>query len=372
MHRSPNISKERERLALRVKAPTRGAPLGYAVGDTCLRHFFPAGNMLVVGKGGNLVLQYFPAELQRKRSQIFNPYSTSPTSAVELNAPFYGSSSVFGCERRYLFAPGLRDHGLAFLPMRKCDKQNLPVSVTVPNSNFFLWVTQYVRILQGRRAAMSTGMFGEVFRSNQTNINPTEMASTSTLRGALGVIVTGEAAAKVVIGRMIRNRKARMLQQKQMELAGRGSEKNRRKAANGRSRRGRCVNRRGGGQSNNSIGRHAVKGRAPQTADGGVRSGGFLGEGVFKTVLSSMAKNRLRMGLQEINTNPADVLRSGLVEIEPARYGSTALGCHLIKGWAEQKGGNKRRVSANNNNTNSKILITIETGALWSSGRFLA
>lgn len=84
------------------------------------------------------------------------------------------------------------------------------------------------------------------------------------------------------------------------------------------------------------------RGRAGNSGGGEVREEG--GDGVFKAVLSSMAKDRLRKGLEEIKRNPQDMLRRGFVEIEPTKHGRTALGCHLMKGWAEQKAGSRRRV----------------------------
>lgn len=209
---------------------------------------------------------------------------------------------------------------------------------------------------QGRRAATRAGIFDEVLRSDQTNANPTEMATTGNLRSALGVAATGEAAARVVIGRMIQNRKARMAKTAMSKGGedgssgvtagacahgpirkgvGRGGQTGGRSKAASRDRGGR-------GGSTGALKRKPVKGVSTPT--GGV-SGGLLGEGIFKTVLSSMAKKRLREGLHEIKSTPLDLLRRGFVEVEPAKHGSTALGCHLIKGWEEQKNGNKSRVS---------------------------
>ncbi|CAM9319203.1 unnamed protein product, partial [Ectocarpus sp. 13 AM-2016] len=207
---------------------------------------------------------------------------------------------------------------------------------------------------QGRRAATRAGMFDEVLRSDQTNANPTEMATTGNLRSALGVVMTGETAARVVIARMIRNRKVRMAKTAMSKGgedgscgaaagacaigpiskgAGRGGQTGGRNKAASRERGGR-------GGSAEVLKRKLAKGVS--TSAGGV-SGGLLGEGIFKTVLSSMAKKRLREGLHEIKSNPLDLLRRGFVEVEPAKHGSTALGCHLIKGWEEQKNGNKSR-----------------------------
>ncbi|CAM9788396.1 unnamed protein product, partial [Ectocarpus fasciculatus] len=208
--------------------------------------------------------------------------------------------------------------------------------------------------MQGRRAATRAGMFDEVLRSDQTNANPTEMATTGNLRSALGVVVTGEAAARAVIGRMIRNRKARMAK---MAL-NRGGEDGSRGVAAGACARGpikgearggvvagrsKAASRDRGGKGGlaGALKRKPVKGVSTSSAGGA--SGGLLGEGIFKTVISSMAKKRLREGLHEIKSNPVDLLRRGFVEVEPAKHGSTALGCHLIKGWEEQKNGNKSR-----------------------------
>ncbi|CAM9338673.1 unnamed protein product, partial [Ectocarpus sp. 4 AP-2014] len=207
---------------------------------------------------------------------------------------------------------------------------------------------------QGRRAATRAGMFGEVLRSDQTNANPTEMATTGNLRSALGVVVTGEAAARVVIAQMVRNRKARMAK----PAISKGGEDGSGGAAAGACAHGPISKGAGkGGQaggrskaaSRDRGGRGGSAGaleRKPatriSTSAGGV-SGGLLGEGIFKTVLSSMAKKRLREGLHEIKSNPLDLLRRGFVEVEPAKHGSTALGCHLIKGWEEQKNGKKSR-----------------------------
>ncbi|CAN0037910.1 unnamed protein product [Scytosiphon promiscuus] len=161
---------------------------------------------------------------------------------------------------------------------------------------------------QGRRTATQAGIFDEALRNHQTNINPTEIATTAALRCALGVSMKGEAAARAVIGRMVRQRNRRGL------------------------RRMRSA--------------REARGPVTRSSGGDVGTGGSVGEGMFKTVLSSMAKKRLRTGLLEIKNNPLDVLRFGLVEIEPTKYGSTALGCHLIKGWVEQKAGNKGRALA--------------------------
>ncbi|CAM9868643.1 unnamed protein product, partial [Ectocarpus sp. 6 AP-2014] len=205
---------------------------------------------------------------------------------------------------------------------------------------------------QGRRAATRAGMFDEVLRRDQTNANPTEMASTGNLRSALGVVVTGEAAARLVIGRMIQNRKARMAK---TAVSNGGEDGSRgagacahgpisKRAPRGGVTGGRTMaasrDRGGRGGSAGALKRKPVKGVS--TSAGGA-SGGLLGEGIFKTVLSSMAKKRLREGLQEIKSNPLDLLRRGFVEVEPAKHGSTALGCHLIKGWEEQNNGNKSR-----------------------------
>lgn len=205
-------------------------------------------------------------------------------------------------------------------------------------------------------------MFDEVSRSHQTNINPTEIASTADLRSALGVGVTGEAAARAVIGRMLRKkiraeRRAASLAVDSGKGRGRlgggllsgGKGKGAPGASDGLGSRGKQAGRSrtrgingpfGGGGKGPRAATKSVKGIA-----GSGSGAAFLEEGMFKTVLSSLAKKRLRAGLLEIKANPMDVLRCGFVEIEPARYGSTALGCHLIKGWAEQKAGNKRRVS---------------------------
>lgn len=234
-------------------------------------------------------------------------------------------------------------------------------------------------------------MFDEVTGSHQTNINPTEIASTADLRSALGVGVAGEAAARAVIGRMIKKTTQATRRVERLatdcgkgrgppgggELSGdrgNGSHFPVRSGGGGRGKvapeaegrssrekqadtrrmggniepRGRRGKGRGGGSRGNTTA--AVKGpRATKAVKGIAGSGtgaGFLEEGIFKTALSSLAKKRLRAGLLEIKTNPIDVLRRGFVEIEPARHGSTALGCHLIKGWVAQKAGNKRRVSS--------------------------
>lgn len=240
----------------------------------------------------------------------------------------------------------------------------LPPTLLVRETDVFVLIHKLKRLYntcqrwpnQGRRAATRAGIFDEVLRSDQTNANPTEMATTGNLRTALGVVVTGEAAARVVIGRMIRNRKARMAR----TALSRGAEDVSRGIAAGACAhdpiskgaarggltggRSKAASRgRGGrGGSAGALKRKPVKGVS--TSAGGV-SGGLLGEGIFKTVLSSMAKKRLREGLHEIKSNPLDLLRRGFVELEPAKHGSTALGCHLIKGWEEQKNGNKSRVS---------------------------
>eukprot|EP00752_Nemacystus_decipiens_P017735 g15902.t1 len=226
---------------------------------------------------------------------------------------------------------------------------------------------------QGRRAATRAGMFDEVTRSHQTNTNPTEIASTADLRSALGVGMTGEAAARAVIGRMMKKRiqakrKAARLAADSRACHGRpgggGFSGGRRKVvprADGlsvgdkqadRSRTrgnnepfGGRQTRRGKGPGGNRMVASA-RPRANKSIKGIAGSGTKAAsseEGMFKAVLSSLAKKRLRAGLLEIKTNPTDVLRCGFVEIEPARYGSTALGCHLMKGWAEQKAGNMRR-----------------------------
>eukprot|EP00903_Cladosiphon_okamuranus_P017020 g15687.t1 len=234
---------------------------------------------------------------------------------------------------------------------------------------------------QGRRAATRAGMFDEVTRSHQTNTNPTEMASTADLRSALGVGVTGEDAARRVIGRMMKKRKQAKRRAARLasdsgkgrgcpageemscgrgdasRFAGRGRGVvapgaeglgSRGKKAGGRTG-GNIEGKGGDGRAGGSRGNKtaAVKGTRAKKAVKGIAGSGtgadFLEEGMFKTVLSSLAKKRLRAGLLEIKTNPTDVLRCGFVEVEPTRYGSTALGCHLIKGWTEQKAGNKRR-----------------------------
>ncbi len=146
------------------------------------------------------------------------------------------------------------------------------------------------------------------------------------------MVATGEAAARAVIGRMMRNRiRAKRLEEGQLARGHGGGGG----GGGGGSRAKRAERNKEGG------GNVAAAGR------GGWGAGDSSGEGgVFKTVLSSLAKERLREGLKEIKSNPSDVLRCGFVEIEPARHGSTALGCHLMKGWTEQRAGNKRRVRA--------------------------
>ncbi|CAM9260537.1 unnamed protein product, partial [Hapterophycus canaliculatus] len=191
---------------------------------------------------------------------------------------------------------------------------------------------------QGRRTATRAGIFDEALRNHQTNINPTEIATTAALRRALGVGMKGEAAARAVIGRMIRNRKARRAVE-----SGQGSRSG---GGNGGKAGGRSYRRVNSTRGVTSGVTRSGDVGAVDGGGGGGGTGGSVAEGMFKTVLSSMAKKRLRTGLLEIRNNPLDVLRSGFVEIEPTKYGSTALGCHLIKGWVEQKAGNKRRALA--------------------------
>lgn len=206
-------------------------------------------------------------------------------------------------------------------------------------------------------------MFTEIARSQNANVNPTEIATTSDLRGALGVGVMGEAAAKAVISRMVRNRRERMRRKDRSEGAGV-------KKINRRGKRGATTSlsesagRHGmagtgrGDRSAGVVGVRGVKagGRTPEAftdaADKGARMHGERGNkesvanegGIFKAVLSSMAKDRLRVGLKEIKTNPRDLLRREFVALAPTRHGSTAVGCTLKKGWEEQQAGNQQRV----------------------------
>lgn len=228
---------------------------------------------------------------------------------------------------------------------------------------------------QGRRAAMRPGIFDEVDRSKHANINPTSTASTAGLRGALGVGAMGEAAAKAVIGRMMRNRRNRQGGHRSSTRVERKSTGNIARNTKGRPQpdgvRQRVVSparvKKGGSPQHRTaitaaggrlegnvvaggnLGALGVgrRGRGRGGARGGGRGGAASGfdDGVFKAVLSSMANDRLRSGLQEIKTNPRDLLRCEFVDIEPSRHGSTALGCHLMKGLVAQKAGNQRRVS---------------------------
>lgn len=219
---------------------------------------------------------------------------------------------------------------------------------------------------QGRRAAMRLGMFDEVTRGTRGNLNPTEIASTARLRGALGVGVVGEAAAKVVVARMMRKWRQRKVAREKAsgskagtthDISGgalaeprAGSSKSmlpNQQACGGRS----TARKAAGGAASAYGGDGDKKVITPRAVGAGRRKrlgtpGGVNQEGLFKTALSSMAKDRLRTGLKEIKTNPADLLRCGFAEIEPTRHGNSAFGCHLIKGQAEQKAGNLRRVSA--------------------------
>lgn len=238
---------------------------------------------------------------------------------------------------------------------------------------------------QGRRAATRQGMFDEVSRSKHTNRDPTDIASAASLTCALGVGVKGEAAAKLVIGRMMRNRRLNLIAKGKSTAGGGGITRGEGQggvgegtANAGRSVGSAAVHRgftregsrtSGGGDDGRRIdgGRcyrggtrnmEAVsgmdkrqKGRSRNAAGGGGGGGGRgiggqtgEGEGLFKAVLSSMAKDRLRSGLEVIKHNPPDMLRRGFVEIEPTKHGRTALGCHLMKGWEEQKAGSRRRV----------------------------
>lgn len=245
---------------------------------------------------------------------------------------------------------------------------------------------------QGRRAAMRTGMFDEVDRSKHVNINPTATATTAGLRGALGVGAMGEAAAKAVIGRMMRNRRNRLgSRPPSTTRVRRKSAGNRTRTAKGRAQPDRVIRPgavnpagvkhdggplhrnskkaaggKGGDEDPSNTNTYSSGGRFGQKAVGGVNRGA-LGVGrrrenrdrrgakgvaasgfeqtVFKAVLSSMANDRLRSGLHEIQANPRDLLRCEFVDIEPSRHGSTALGCHLMKGWVELKTGSQRRVS---------------------------
>lgn len=236
---------------------------------------------------------------------------------------------------------------------------------------------------QGRRAATRQGMFNEVSRSERTNRDPTDIASTASLTCALGVGVKGEAAAKLVIGRMMRNRRLNQIAKGKTTAEGEKSTHGEGKGGvgEGTGHAGRGVDRAtakrgfrregyrgdsGGGSGRRVDGGRSYRGgtrnmeavsetgkrprgRGGNVAGGGGEGGGGgqagEGEGLFKAVLSSMAKDRLRSGLEVIRQNPQDMLRRGFVEIEPTKHGRTALGCHLMKGWAEQKAGSRRRVS---------------------------
>lgn len=180
----------------------------------------------------------------------------------------------------------------------------------------------------GRRAAGRVGFFYEIASSGRANRDPTEMATTAGLRGALGVGEMGEAAAKAVISRMMRKRKQRQ-RDKEIMRQGSGSIDFAKKIK----------------QSHHPTATGARQGVRSRRGSKGLGSTKARDMGMFGAVLSSMAKKRLREGLAEITTNPPDLLRCGLVEMEPTGQGSTALGCHLMKGWAEQKLGNERRVS---------------------------
>lgn len=208
----------------------------------------------------------------------------------------------------------------------------------------------------------------EITRSKNAALNPTEHATTTGLCSALGVRSMGENAARAVISRMIRNRRRRLAQAAQpLPQASRRSRKRTKtidkhfdlrntKGRNassacwglGRCREERGGNLRGGGGGGRTlgmgtVGRGAGSGRASLGVGRGESEIGASAV-VFKTVLSSMAKQKLRAGLKEIASNPHDLLRCGFLEIEPTKQGSTASGCHLASGWAEQRAGNERRV----------------------------
>lgn len=192
---------------------------------------------------------------------------------------------------------------------------------------------QYI-IPTGRRAATRAGTTDTITRKTG---NPMQAATTGDLSDALGVRAMGESAARVVIARMMINRKRRLLRHK--EEKGHALQPKRAKADD---RNDRPAARRVGFSSIKSKGGRVFGGTNKWM---GTESGGDEGNVVFQTVLSSMAKHSMREGLKEISSNPHDLLRVGFLEIQPAKHGSTALGCHLINGWAEQIAGNQRRVS---------------------------
>lgn len=97
-------------------------------------------------------------------------------------------------------------------------------------------------------------------------------------------------------------------------------------------------------------------------------------KGVFETVLSSMQEEKegsLRAGLKEIKTNPTDILRHTYVEIKPSGHLSTALRCHLVRGWKEQKAGHLERVRAKIAQAR-RVMITESTVCRTDSGKKLA
>lgn len=213
-------------------------------------------------------------------------------------------------------------------------------------------------------------MFDEISRGETANQDPTGTATTVELMGALGVGATGEAAAKAVITRMFRNKKKRLARDKKCAEKAkniRGAKNFNRRVViqfNGENNGSGVLcsmNSKGSGTSGKGASKSHGKG---QRANGGSQRLGGVGRssaspGMFGAVFSSLAKKRLKAGLQEIKNNPTDVLRCGFVEKEPSKHGSTALGCHLMKGWAEQKAGNQRRVSFTGQDSETQTSTTL-------------
>lgn len=202
----------------------------------------------------------------------------------------------------------------------------------------------------GRRAAGQAGLFRKIARCE----NPTDTATQEGLCNALGIGATGSEAraAKAAVARMIQRRKQRQHDKGEGEgegdaFNGEGEGKGDETLtptpthapdclAEGEFRRKPCLGHRRN-LPQDEPGVRINRRLRPGTTESGDWK-------LFGTVLSTLAKERVREGLKEIASNPSDLLRCDMVEVEPSKH-SRAVGCHLIKGWAEQKIGNDRRVT---------------------------
>ena len=226
---------------------------------------------------------------------------------------------------------------------------------------------------QGRQTAKRPGFFDEVAHGRDRDL--TEIATTAGLRRVLGIVAAGKVAAKAVLGRWVRKNRDRWCAisvrngQSNVEYDARGAgksghldpsrlsavgfihrtlpqtkkEKHAKACCNASVTAGcdgtRLLSRVGGEDRKVPS---LSEGSGSGSGSGGNRGGGE--GGMFKTVLSYMAKIRLREGLNEIKTNPVDVLRHAYVEVEPSRHVSAAVRCHLVRGWEEKKKGRLQRV----------------------------